>query len=134
MTLERLQRLYPSTPAPAVYFLAGTLPAPATLYMRQFGLLFMIAKLGPSNILWKHGTYILHHDVKNSWFTQVRELTLQYNLLDPLLTLTSPPTSKLAWKSAVRRAVTSFWHRRLVAEAKALPSLQFFCPSFIPLG
>ena len=97
VTLERLQRLYPSTPAPAVYFLAGTLPAPATLYMRQFGLLFMIAKLGPSNILWKHGTYILHHDVKNSWFTQVRELTLQYYLPDPLLTLTSPPAPKLAW-------------------------------------
>ena len=134
VTLERLQRLYTRTPAPAVYFLSGTLPAPAILHMRQFGLLYMIARLGPTNILWKHGTYILHHHIKHSWFTQVRELTLQYSLPDPLLTLTSPPTSKPAWKGTVRRAVTAYWHSKLVAEAKALPSLLFLRPSFIPLG
>ena len=133
VTLERLQQMYPRTPSPAVYFLSGTLPAPATLHKRQLGLLFMIAKLGPHNILWKHGIYILYNEVKHSWFTQVRELTQQYSLPDPLLTLTSSPVSKLAWKGAVRRAITAFWHRKLVSKAKALPSLQFLRPSFIPL-
>ena len=90
-TLERLQRLSPRTPAPAVYFLSGTLPTPAILHMRQLGLLYMIATLGPANILWKHGTYILHHHIKHSWFIQVWELTFQYSLPDPLFTLTSPP-------------------------------------------
>ena len=85
----------------------------------------MIANLGPSNIVWKHGTYILHHKIQHSWFTQVRELTFQYSLPDPLVTLTSPPASKPAWKAVVRRAVTTFWHSRLVAETEALPSLQF---------
>ena len=66
VTLERLQRLYPRTPFPAVYFLSGTLPAPAILHMRQLGLLLMIALLGPTNILWKHGTYSLHHSLKHS--------------------------------------------------------------------
>ena len=90
--------------------------------------------LGPSNILWRHGTYILHHEIQHSWFTRVRELTLQYSLPDPLVTLTSPPSSKPAWKAAVHRAVTTYWHRSLVAEAEALPSLQFLRPSYISLG
>jgi hypothetical protein len=134
VTLEQLQRLYPRTPAPVVYFLSGTLPAPAILHKRQFGLLLMIANLGPSNILWRHRTYILHHEIQHSWFTRVRELTLQYSLPDPLVTLTSLPSSKPAWKAAVHRAVTTYWHRSLVAEAEALPSLQFLRPSYISLS
>ena len=133
-TLERLQRLYPRTPAPAVYFLSGTLPAPAILHLRQLGLLLMIALLGPSNILWKHGTFVLQHSVNHSWFSAVRDLTLQYSLDNPLLTLTSPPSSKSAWKAKVRAAVTAHWHRKLTAEASSLPSLHFLRPSFLPLG
>ena len=34
ITLERLLRLYPRTPAPFVYFLAGTIPARALLHSR----------------------------------------------------------------------------------------------------
>ena len=102
--------------------------------MRQLGLLYMIARLGPASILWKHGTYILHHHIKHSWFTQVRELTFQYSLPDPLLILTSPPTSKPAWKATVRCGVIASWHGKLVAEAENLPSLLFLRPSFIPLG
>ena len=133
-TLERLQRLYPRTPAPAVYFLSGTLPAPAILHMRQLGLLLMIAMLGPTNILWKHGTYILHHSIKHSWFSQVRDLTLQYSLQDPLLTLASPPCSKTAWKAKGKQAITAYWHKKLKSEVSTLPSLQFLRPSFLPLG
>ena len=134
VTLERLQRLYPRTPSPAVYFLSGTLPAPAILHMRQLGLLLMIALLGPTNILWKHGAYSLHHSLKHSWFAQVRDLTVQYSLQDPLLTLASPPSSKSTWKSKVKSAITTYWHKKLTAEALNLPSLQFLCPSFLPLG
>ena len=52
--LEQLQRLYKSTPAPVVYFLAGSLPASALLHLRQLSLLSMISRLGPSNILYQH--------------------------------------------------------------------------------
>ena len=37
--LEHLQKLYPKTPAPVVFFLAGTLPASAVLHLRQPSLL-----------------------------------------------------------------------------------------------
>ena len=94
----------------------------------------MIALLGPINILWKHGTYVLQHSLQLSWFSAVRDLTLQYSLEDPLLTLTSPPSSKTAWKTKVRSAVTAYWHRKLTAAASNLPSLLFLCPSFLSLG
>ena len=133
MTLERLQRLYPRKPAPVVYFLSGTLPAPAILHLRQLGLLLVIALLGPINILWKHGTYVLQHSVQHSWFSAVRDLTLQYPLEDPLPNLTSTTSSKTAWKAKVRSAVTAHWHRKLTAAASNLLSLHFLCPSFLLL-
>ena len=133
VTLERLQQLYPRTPAPAVYFLSGALPAPAILHMRQFGLLGMIAKLGPGNILWKHGFYILNHHIKHSWFSQVRELALKYSLPDPVLTLTSPPLSKPAWKGTVRLsgacpALAHSLARALLYWRKCLSSLPHLLP------
>ena len=51
VSLERLQRLYKATPAPVVFFLAGSLPAPGLLHLRQLSLLGMIARLGPDSIL-----------------------------------------------------------------------------------
>ena len=101
--------------------------------MRQLGLLYMIAKLGPTHVLHHHAIYILHHRIPTSWFSQVREITLLYSLPDPLVTLTSPPT-KAVWKSAVKSAVCRHWHDKLVAEAATLPSLCHLRTPFLPLG
>ena len=133
-TLEQLQRLYPRTPAPAVHLLSGTIPAAGVLHMRQLGLLLMIAKLGPSNILHRHALYILHHGLKNSWFCQIREISLRYSLPDPMVTLTSPPSSKSLWKKSVKTAVCQYWHRELAAKAASLPSLCHLRAPFLPLG
>ena len=64
LTLQRLQRLHPRTPAPALHFLSGSLPAPALLHKHQYTLLHMIALLGPSNILYQHAIYALHHCIR----------------------------------------------------------------------
>ena len=78
VSLESFQRLYKATPAPVVHFLAGSLPASALLHLRQFSLLGMIARLGPSNILHKHALQALLSptEYKNSWFLKVKELLL----------------------------------------------------------
>ena len=106
-TLQELQRLHPKTPAPAIHFLSGSLPAPALLHIHQFTLLHMIAKLGPSNILFQHSIYILHHSIANSWFSALRTLASHYSLPDPIQTLVSPPP-KNTFKSCVKSAVRSF--------------------------
>ena len=77
LTLQQLQRLHPKTPAPALHFFSGSLPAAALLHTHQLTLVHMIASLGPSNTLHKHGLYMLHHNIRNSWFTGVRALCQQ---------------------------------------------------------
>ena len=133
LTLQRLQRLHPNTPAPALHFLSGSLPAPALLHKHQFTLLHMVALLGPGNTLYQHGLHVLHNSIKNSWFTQVRGLSLQYSLPDPLHIMASPP-SKIPFKSVVKTAITSFWRDSLIKEAESLPILRYMKLSFLPLG
>ena len=128
ITLERLLRLYPKTPAPVVYFFAGSLPARALLHSRQLSLLGMVARLGPSSPLYRYGVYILSSQpppvrtASKIWFLQVRMLCLQYDLQDPIEVLQSAP-SKQQWKTAVSRQVKSFWRTKLLLAAEALPSL-----------
>ena len=93
----------------------------------------MVAKLGPSNILFQHSVYVLHHSIPNSWFVDLRTLTLQYRLQDPLQTLMSPPL-KSKYKSVVKSAVRGFWHAELSSKALSLPSLCYLRPAFLPLG
>ena len=133
LTLQRLQRLHPCTPAPALHFLSGSLPAPALVHKHQFTLLHMVALLGPSNILFQHGLYVLHNSIKNSWFTQVRALSQQYSLPDPIQIMISPPP-KERFKSDVKTAISSFWRDSLIAEAEHLTSLRYMRLSFLPLG
>ena len=133
LTIQRLQRLHPRTPAPALHFLSGSLPAPALVHKHQFTLLLMVATLGPSNILYQHGLYVLHHSIKNSWFTQVRGLSQQYSLPDPLQTMVSPPPKK-TYKCCVKTTISAYWRDCLIAEAQALPSLRFLRVNFLPLG
>ena len=133
LILQRLQRLHPHTPAPALHFLSGSLPAPALVHKHQYTLLLMVALLGPSSTLYKHGIHVLHHSVKNSWFTQVRDLSHQYSLPDPLQILISPPPKRF-FKSIVMNKITFFWRASLISEAERLTSLRYMRLSFLPLG
>ena len=123
VTLEKLQRLYPATPEPVVYFLAGSLPASALLHMKMFSLVAMLGHLGPDNILTKFGTNILLAPPScRSWFCRVAELAELYGLPSPLSILTSPP-SKPSWKRTVRAAMTNHWETKLRQQASKLESL-----------
>ena len=133
LTLQQLQRLHPQTPAPAIHFLSGSLPAAALLHMQYFTLLHMIACLGPSNILHQHALYSLHHNIQHSWFKTVRSVSQQYSLPDPIQILLSPPPKK-HYKHVVRKSVISHWHSALQTEAAGKRSLQFLRPAFLPLG
>ena len=121
-TLQQLQRLHPRTPAPAIHFLSGSLPAAALLHIHMFTLLHMVAKLGPTSILFQHSIYILHHCIPNSWFTALHLLSPKYHLTDPLQILVYPPLKK-PFKKAVKSSVRESWHSSLLAQAASMPSL-----------
>ena len=136
--LEQIQKLYPGTPAPVVYFLAGTLPASAVLHLRQLSLLGMISRLGPDSILHRHGRQILSVPpasllpARQSWFLQVRTLCNQYQLPDPLYVLANPPLKK-EWKKETKLQVVKFWTKKLREHSASLPSLSLFRTSHMSL-
>ena len=127
--LEGLLRLYPGTPLPFVYLLAGCLPASAVLHLRQLTLLAMVARLGPECPLYQYGAFILNNPPPRTrsssalpWFIQVRQISHQYGLPDPSEVLSAPPT-KAAWKSLAKRKVEQFWRTKFLAQVASLPSL-----------
>ena len=136
--LERLQKLYPGTPAPVVFFMAGTLPASAVLHLRQLSLLGMISRLGPDSTLHRHGQQMLATPPasllpsRQSWFLQLRTLCQQYKLPDPLYTLANPPGKK-EWKKETKLQVVKFWTDQLRSHSASLPSLSLFRASHMSL-
>ena len=135
VSLERLQRLYPATPRSVVHFLAGSLPASAILHIKQFTILGMISRLGPNNILYRHGMNALtsFNPNKKSWFSQIRCLATQYALPDPVTFLQSPP-AKEAYKLLIKKNVLDWWQKKLRAEAIPLSSLFLFKANFMSLS
>jgi hypothetical protein len=133
LTLCRLQKLPSTTPDCVVFFLAGSLPATGLIHLRQLGLLGMIARLGENSILQQLGRQVLLSNGRGkSWFLQVRTISEQYNLPDPLLVLQTPP-SKHSWKALCKSRIISWWEVRLRGEAILLPSLKYFYPSYMSL-
>ena len=135
LNLERIQRLHKATPETVVYFLGGSLPLPALLHLRQFSLLSMIAHLGHDNILHMIACTALTNSKPSgrSWFLQVRDISVQYSLPDPLTILNSPPT-KLSYKKLVKSRIIDYWETKLRQDALNLSSLAFFKPQFYSLS
>ena len=100
-TLRSLQRLLPNTPQTVTCFLAGSLPGTALLHLRQMSTFGMITRLG-NTLLHDHAMNIFKYETTSpkSWFHQIRELCLQYNLPHPL-TLLFPPFTKYCFKTLV---------------------------------
>ena len=120
--------------------LAGCLLASAEIHLRQlslfgtdFTLTHMVTRLAqdPLNI---HARNILTEAKKSSksWFCQVQEICLQYNLPHPLELIVIPP-SKLDFKKKVRSAIINYWENKLRGEAGFLQSLEWFKPNFMSL-
>jgi hypothetical protein len=132
-TLQKLMRLHDGTPPCVVAFLGGSLPGKALLHLRQLSLFGMVTRL-QGNIIHRHANNVLLKDKlsSRSWFLQIRELCIEYNLPHPLVLL-EYPLSKSSYKNMVNKAVVSFWESKLRAEAAGLLSLEFFRPQFMSL-
>ena len=127
-TLQSIQRLEQGTPRSAIYLLAGSLPVEALLHCRQLSLFSMVCRL-KDNPLHRHAKYILTTSVtyRNSWFHQVRDICLKYNLPHPLELLDTIPT-KFMFKKYVKSQVHQYWYGVFSREATdgTLTSLKYF--------
>ena len=68
-----------------------------------------------------------------SWFTQIRDISLQYRLPHPLVILDNPPT-KESYKKMVQSHILDYWENKLRGEASMLQSLEHCNPSFMSLA
>ena len=132
-TILRLQRLYPLTPRPVIYFLAGRLPCEALVHLRQLSIFGMVSRL-PSTILHQHALNIYGYVTKSrgSWFEQIKTLCVKYHLPHPTTLIRTQP-SKAVFKATVKKHIVDYWEQQLRYEASLLPSLMFFKPNFMSL-
>ena len=131
-TLTNLLGLLPGTPHPVVYFLAGRLPGEALLHLRQLSLLGMISRLQGSTIH-SHAMNVFTSKGNSwSWFHQVRDVCLMYQLPHPLTILTTPST-KESFKNQVKKYVLNYWELKLRMMSTPLSSLKYFQPSYMSL-
>ena len=84
-TIQNLLKLMKRTPSCVVTFLAGALPATALLHLKQFSIFGMISRQKRSD-LYQHGMRVLISGKPslNSWFQQLRNLCLLYQLPHPI--------------------------------------------------
>ena len=131
-TLLRLMKLHERTPDCVVFFLAGSLPGSALLHLRQLSLFGMICRLD-GNILKTMAlkTLVEAKPAANSWFQQIRDLCIQYQLPHPIALLETPPL-KTRFKKLCELKVNEYWHSKFTIESK-LPSLKFLHPNFLSL-
>ena len=133
-TLRNLLKLYPGTPQAFIYFISGCLPGKAVLHQRQLGLFNMVCNL-PDDPLNHRARHVLTcaSSSKKSWFHQIRQLCLLYDLPHPLHLL-STPTPKAEFCKVVKSHIINYWETKLRADLSSLDSLQYFKPEFSSLS
>ena len=133
LTTQNLMRLHDKTPRSVTAFLAGRLPGTALVHLRLLSNFGMIAR-NPSSILHKLGLEFFSHKLASkSWFSQIRDICLLYQLPHPLSFMLSHQT-KESFKSAVKNKVISYWEAKLRLEASGLTSLKYFHPENMSLS
>ena len=131
-TLQRLMKLHERTSDCVVYFLAGSLPGTALLHLRQLSLFSMVCHLRDDPLHTMAVTTIIEAKPgARSWFQDIRDLCIRYNLPHPL-TLLQSPLPKLLFKNMCQKRVQEYWHAKLSQEA-TLPSLEFLHPEYLSL-
>ena len=82
-----------------------------------------------------HARYVLPRlkPRSKSWFLQIQNLCLQYDLPHPI-TFLDNPHSKITFKNLTKSKVIDYWEKQLRAEASHLDSLQYFHPQYMSLS
>ena len=68
----------------------------------------------------------------DSWFQQVREICIRYQLPHPISLLQHPPTTS-SYKRLVRSRIIDHWEVKLRSDALRLSSTPYFKPNFMSL-
>ena len=127
-------RLHDKTRDSAVFLLAGSLPATALLHLRQLSLLNIICHLEGNILKLLAGEILVEARTSTkSWFQNLRNLCVQYELPHPLQLLETPPPKKV-FEKLCKEKVCEYWHQKFSQKANLLPSLQYLQPQYLSLS
>ena len=115
--LRMMMGLPESTAKEAVYLLMGALPLEAILHQRILSLFGNISRLDNNNPLKALALrqLALKDPKSGSWFGRLQEAAARYDIrIHEALHL---PWPKVPWKMYCKKAVTSYWHLKLIKEA-----------------
>ena len=130
---RNIQKLHKNTPRSVVYFLGGCLPGEAVIHLKILGLFGMVAQLhGDPLRIHARNILVTAKPSSKSWFCQVRDICLKYELPHPLQILENTP-SKESFKKLVKSKIINYWESKLRGEASILPSLHHFHPEYMSL-
>ena len=66
-----------------------------------------------------------------SWFSQVRDICLMYQLPHPIAIMSSSVSK--TYKTLTKKSILSYWESRLRLDVESLPSLKYFNANFMSL-
>ena len=128
--LKHIMTLPERTANTGVYILIGCLPVEATIHQRQ---LIMVNSLKENStmldiIISQIASKALS---SNSWFVATQKLLRRYKL-PPLLEIMAGNIPKEAWKSMVKKAISTHWKNSIEEEANTKSTLKHMNTTFTP--
>ena len=125
-TLRGILTLSKSSNIPALHFLLGELPIEAKLHKDVFSLFYSVWSNSDSKI-YSILKYLLESSTENSrtWAIHLTNLSLKYELVDPLECLKIDPPSKSAFKRDIHSKINSFHEKSLRALADENSKMQY---------
>ncbi|CAG2256182.1 unnamed protein product [Mytilus edulis] len=108
------------------YTLSGLLPIEAEIHVKAINLFGNISRANCDSIEWRIAERQLQIKSHNScsWFIEVKELCLKYEINDLYAYLTNP-LSKFQWKKLVKSKIHDYWTSKITDESKGYSTLKF---------
>ena len=116
-----------TAPTPAIHFLSAELPIEGKIHRDMFSIFYSVWA-NPNMKIFHIVKYLLENSPENSrtWSTRIRQLSLMYELEDPLECLRKDPPPKSVYKENVLIKITSFFEKQLRLKADSNWKMQYF--------
>ena len=113
-TLRGILSLSKSSNIPALHFLLGELPIEGQIHKDIFSLFFSVWR-NPDSKIYQIVKYLLETSLDNSrtWAAHLRNISTQYDLVNPLECLKLDPPSKSTYKEHIQTKICAFYENSL---------------------
>ena len=134
-TLKGVLKLSTQSSTTAIHFLTGELPIEAKLHKDVFSLFYSVWA-NPNTKIHEIVNYLLASSNENSrtWSNYLRQISKQYGLVDPLISIRKDPPTKTIYKTDVNIRIQAFHENELRRNGTLNKKLKYFNVSMLGLS